>query len=144
MTTTKNTTEHRLKFTPGQIVSTPGALKAMTECGCEPHTLIDRHLSGDWGDLDPEDAAMNDLALTAGEEDRILSSYLIAPEVKVWVITEWDRSVTTLLLPSRSSTPRVAPAKLRRMRSICAQNCGWPACRLSTSRPAGANSAAQS
>lgn len=100
MTTTKHITEHLPKFSPGQIVSTPGALKAMTECGCEPHTLLDRHLAGDWGDLDPEDAAMNDLALTTGEEGRILSSYLIAPEVKVWIITEWDRSATTFLLPS--------------------------------------------
>lgn len=100
MTTTKNTTKHLPKFSPGQIVLTPGALEAMSECACEPHTLLDRHLSGDWGDLDPEDAAMNDQALEVGEEGRILSSYLIAPEVKVWIITEWDRSVTTLLLPS--------------------------------------------
>lgn len=85
------------KFSPGQIVSTPAALVAMESADCLPIRLLARHLSGDWGLVCPEDAALNDAALLAG--DRLLSVYEIAPEVRVWVITEADRSVTTLLLP---------------------------------------------
>lgn len=91
---------HQPKFSLGQIVATPGALDALSQSAYTAQALLDQHQAGDWGDLGPDDAAMNDLALTAGEEGRILSSYLIAPEVKVWIITEWDRSATTLLLPS--------------------------------------------
>jgi hypothetical protein len=64
-----------------------------------------RHLSGDWGDLDPDDAAENDRAVAAG--DRILSAYAVptlflgeSPEGKMWIITEADRSATTALWPS--------------------------------------------
>ena len=85
-------------FPPGQVVATPAALAALNEYGFSPSTLLTRHLSGDWGDaLPPEDAALNDQALLNG--NRILSSYQIAPRLVVWVITEWDRSVSTLLLP---------------------------------------------
>lgn len=58
--------------------------------------LVRRHLSGDWGDVDKQDAAANDRALKWG--DRILSSYKIGEE-KLWVITEADRSSTTVLTP---------------------------------------------
>ncbi len=85
-------------FSLGQIVATPGAIEAMNEHNCLPSTLLDKHLSGDWGSVDTEDAATNDEAVECG--DRILSSYRIAETVRIWIITEWDRSVTTILLPS--------------------------------------------
>lgn len=86
------------KFSPGQIVATPGALAAMEEHHCEPLSLLTRHLSGDWGSVPVEDAQMNDQALQF--EGRLLSSYLIGPDTKIWVISEADRSATTFLLPS--------------------------------------------
>jgi hypothetical protein len=59
---------------------------------------LQRHLSGDWGDLSDDDRHQNDAALKQG--DRLLSSYQVTPTLKLWIITEWDRSVTTLLLPN--------------------------------------------
>lgn len=56
-----------------------------------------QHQQGNWGQLDEEDKALNDAALASGE-DRILSAYTIDGK-KVWIITEWDRSVTTVLFP---------------------------------------------
>lgn len=60
-----------------------------------------RHLNCDWGDLDPEDAQLNEQALESGE-DRLFSAYIYNKETneKIWIITEWDRSVTTILFPS--------------------------------------------
>lgn len=87
-----------VKFSPGQIVSTRGALAAMEEHRCSAANLLNRHLSGDWGSVPVEDAQFNEDALQSG--NRILSSYDIALGVRIWIITEWDRSVTTLLLPS--------------------------------------------
>lgn len=85
------------KFSPGEIVATPGALAAMESCACSALTLLARHLSGDWGSLPVEDALLNDLALKT--EGRLLSSYPIGPNTRIWVITESNRTVTTLLLP---------------------------------------------
>jgi len=56
-----------------------------------------RHLSGDWGDVCEEDWKLNDEAMEVG--NRLLSSYRSPDGVKFWIITEWDRSVTTILLP---------------------------------------------
>ncbi len=86
------------KFSPGQIVATPGALAAMEEHNCQPLTLLARHLAGDWGVLPAEDAQLNDEALKS--DGRLLSSYPLGGDTRTWVITEWDRSVTTFLLPS--------------------------------------------
>ena len=86
------------KFTPGQVVATPGVLAALEDCHCTPIELLTRHLSGDWGSVPVEDAQSNDLALQSG--GRLLSSYPIGPNTRIWVITEADRSVTTFLLPS--------------------------------------------
>lgn len=86
------------KFSPGQIVATPGALAAMEEHQCQPLTLLARHLAGDWGVLPAEDAQLNDEALKS--DGRLLSSYPLGSDTRIWVITEWDRSVTTFLLPS--------------------------------------------
>ena len=85
------------KFSPGQVVATPGALEAFEESFYT--ACLDKHLDGDWGDaLSDEDKASNDSALENGE--RLLSAYLDPSGHKLWIITEWDRSVTTLLLPS--------------------------------------------
>lgn len=86
------------KFSSGQIVATPAALAAMEEHQCQPLTLLARHLVGDWGVLPAEDAQLNDAALKS--DGRLLSSYLLGGDTRIWVITEWDRSVTTFLLPS--------------------------------------------
>jgi len=90
------------KFLLGQVVTTPGALKVLVRTGALEKVggaLIARHLSGDWGDVPAGDWKLNDAALTPGKEDRLMSSYMVG-DVKVWIITEWDRSVTTVLLPS--------------------------------------------
>ncbi|MBN0941390.1 hypothetical protein JTM36_34820, partial [Pseudomonas aeruginosa] len=64
-----------------------------------PTPYLRRHLGGDWGDLDDSDRRQNDAALKSGE-DRLFPSYEVTPGLKIWIITEWDRSVTTLLLPN--------------------------------------------
>ena len=87
------------RFATGQIVMTSG-VDALIEAGrLDPAPYLYRHLSGDWGDLNDSDRRLNDAALQSGE-DRLFSSYQVAPNLKLWIITEWDRSVTTLLLPS--------------------------------------------
>ena len=83
------------KFPMGRFVATPGALAL----GIDLQALLARHTSGDWGDLGLEDQALNDRSVAEGE--RLLSSY-DTPKGKVWIITEWDRSVTTILLPSEN------------------------------------------
>jgi len=85
-------------FPLGQVVATPGALQALAEAGQTPLALLRRHQCGDWGDLDAEDKAENDFSVTHGL--RILSAYTLNTGVKLWLITEADRSYSTLLLPS--------------------------------------------
>lgn len=84
-------------FPLGQIVATPGALRALTEAQQVAAPFLQKHVHGDWGDVCEEDKAANNQALTDG--DRLLSSYRLQNNVKIWIITEADRSVTTLLLP---------------------------------------------
>lgn len=84
-------------FPLGRIVATPSALAALEEAGVSPASLLQRHHHGDWGELCPEDAEANQEAIATGV--RIFSSYQIG-ELKVWVITEADRSATTVLLPA--------------------------------------------
>ncbi len=87
------------RFAMGQLVATPGALQALEAAQTSPAELIGRHLSGDWGTVDKDDWRANDRALREGT--RLLSAYALpATGEKVWVITEWDRSATTILLPS--------------------------------------------
>jgi hypothetical protein len=81
----------------GQLVSTPGALDALAKAGRNGSELFDRHRRGGLGEVDAGDCAANDRAVADG--DRILSDYLLKDQTKVWIITEADRSVTTLLLP---------------------------------------------
>ena len=87
--------EPRLAFQPGAIVATPGALELVNHR--QLAELLRRHLSCDWGDLDPEDKEANDRAVKHGE--RILSSYHTESGEKLWLITERDRSQTTVLCP---------------------------------------------
>ena len=91
-------TKTRVRFELGRLVVTPGALKALREAKQEPLALIVRHATGDWGDLDEEDKRENEFSV--GKYLRILSAYILPTGVKIWVITEADRSATTLLLPS--------------------------------------------
>lgn len=85
-------------FSPGSIVATPGALAALCEAGADPLMLLSRQVSGDWGDVPAEDAAENQYSLTRGL--RLVSSYRLSNAKRVWVITERERILTTILLPS--------------------------------------------
>ncbi len=90
-------TERKPLFDLGSLVSTPGALAALAKSGQTPLDFLLRHITGDWGDLEEEDLKENELSVKQGF--RILSSYKTNAGQKVWVITDADRSVTTLLLP---------------------------------------------
>ncbi len=80
----------------GQVFATPGALKVLGKSGGHPFDYLARHARGDWGELCAFDRRQNEIALRDGY--RVFSSY-DAPAGRVWVITEADRSVTTILLP---------------------------------------------
>lgn len=82
-------------FPLGRIVITKRAHDAID--ACEVLSSLERHVQCDWGELSEEDKALNDLALVEGE--RILSAYTDARGTTFWIITEWNRSVTTILLP---------------------------------------------
>ncbi len=86
-----------MRFELGQVVATLGALELLVRYGRTPAEYLDRHLSGDWGDLDAHDKRENEWALRTGA--RIFSAYAVSPLNTLWVITEADRSSTTLLLP---------------------------------------------
>jgi hypothetical protein len=79
----------------GMIVATPNALANVSSE--EIQRALQRHVTGDWGELDAEDKKANDEALQTGE--RLLSAYKSATGTKFWIITEADRSSTTILLP---------------------------------------------
>jgi hypothetical protein len=91
-------TDQPVLFDTGFIVRTPGAMSALIEGRITESRLIERHQRGDFGEMCADDLAANRQAIQAG--GRVFSSYVIDPHTKVWVITEADRSVTTLLLPS--------------------------------------------
>ena len=84
-------------FQLGMIVATPGVLAHLDRHEINAQAFIQRHQCGDWGSVPPEDAEENELSVKEGY--RVLSSYDIAGE-RVWIITEADRSATTLLFPS--------------------------------------------
>ena len=85
------------RFALGQIVATPHSLSIIEEAGQIPPEFVLRHKHGDWGDLDEEDKQANEYALA--HDQRLLSAYHTRLEEKLWIITEWNRSMTTLLLP---------------------------------------------
>jgi len=84
-------------FTLGHVVMTRGV--SASDASDEVLDFITRHAKGDWGDMSPSDKRMNDKGLKPASQDRLMSSYVSKGGTKVWVITEWDRSVTTVLLP---------------------------------------------
>ena len=86
------------RFRAGQLVMTAGVNDLVQRGAFNPVPYLRRHLDGDWGDLCDDDRHQNDAALKSGE-DRLFSSYRVTNDLKLWIITEWDRSVTTLLLP---------------------------------------------
>lgn len=90
------------KFPLGNVVATPGALKALTRLAGEnwrdlAREYLDRHQSGDRGDLCEEDKQQNELSVKEGF--RIFSAYHLKDQTKIWIITEPDRSATTIRLP---------------------------------------------
>ncbi|MBP7654952.1 hypothetical protein AB8Q08_22590 [Pseudomonas aeruginosa] len=92
-------TAPNVRFAPGDIVMTTGVAELVQQGRLNPTPYLRRHLGGDWGDLEEDDRRQNDAALASGE-DRLFSSYQVDRDLKLWVITEWDRNVTTMLLPS--------------------------------------------
>lgn len=105
--------EPAILFDPGRVTATPGALEELKKAGIDPVTLIDRHVTGDFGDvgimgtdsLDSDQTQehsdsleLNSLAILNGA-DRILSIYTVAEGSIVWVDTVSDRSYTTIMLP---------------------------------------------
>ena len=86
-------------FPLGRIYMTRGAVEAFRRRDVPSiENLITRHATGDWGDMDEQDKAMNDAAVKSG--GRIFSAYRLTDNLRVWIITEWDRSATTVLLPN--------------------------------------------
>jgi len=103
-----------IRFPLGKLYATPGALSALAENGVseKPYSVqyaddqasgialalpyVRRHAGGDWGDVDAEDRNANDEALKCGS--RVLSAYELATGERLWIITETDRSATTVLL----------------------------------------------
>lgn len=93
---------HKLKL--GRIVATPGALALLQKHNVVADSLLYRHARGDWGTLSIQGMASNDVALDPESPQRVLSNYPLGDGTwdsgdRIWIITEWDRSVTTLLLP---------------------------------------------
>jgi hypothetical protein len=87
----------RCRFNLGGLYATPGALEALESRDLRPDHFLARHALGDWGDLCEEDKHSNDQAVDTGR--RIFSAYQLDEHQKLWIITEADRSATTLLLP---------------------------------------------
>jgi len=84
-------------FSLGMVVGTQGAVDALEAAGQSPQEFLDRHAYGDWGEVPEADKEENDFSLQHGF--RILSAYTTTAGERLWVITEADRSSTTLLLP---------------------------------------------
>jgi hypothetical protein len=95
---------HNPKFQLGRIVMTQGAIEALKDSGQRPEIFLKRHLCGDWGDVCLSDAELNNEAIASeGEIDkqmRVMSVYKTSRNQALWIITEYDRSYTTILLPS--------------------------------------------
>ena len=87
--------DKKARFRCGQLCTTPAALDKVGRAGLI--RLLERHLSGDWGDTCESDARTNEEALRSG--NRIISWYQVSKELRIMIITESDRSATTILLP---------------------------------------------
>ncbi len=95
----------RPRFQLGQCMATQGALGALEDNQTFPIVYLKRHESGDWGDLGAADKAMNEAAIVPiggdpEKADRILSMYILPDKQRIYIITEWDREHTTILLPT--------------------------------------------
>jgi hypothetical protein len=86
-----------MRFELGRVVATPGALRALQRAEQLPAEFLDRHVAGDWCNLGAEDQQENEFSVRNGF--RILSAYITSAGDKIWIITEADRSSTTILLP---------------------------------------------
>jgi len=97
-----NSNTHRppsiTRFPLGQTYITPGAEEALMIAGQTGIEFLRRHMSQDWEELSDADVRENELSLKEGF--RLLSAYRTAKGQKLWIITEADRSATTILLPS--------------------------------------------
>jgi hypothetical protein len=82
----------------GTVVATPGALSALEEACESALGYLSRHAMRDWGEIPPEDWEENEFSIR--NELRILSAYTLRNGTKIWIITEADRSLTTILLPT--------------------------------------------
>jgi hypothetical protein len=87
-----------MRFALGRVTATPGALRALEHAEQLPAEFLDRHVNGDWGEVPEEDKQENEFSVQHGF--RIISAYTTSAGEKIWVITEADRSYTTILLPS--------------------------------------------
>jgi hypothetical protein len=87
-----------VKFSLGRLFATPGAIMAAKEANDNLVGYLNRHAAGDWGDLSNDDRRANAEALKDGS--RLLSAYHLKDGTKIWIITEVDRSATTVLLPA--------------------------------------------
>ncbi|MBA2338993.1 MAG: hypothetical protein H0V88_01235 [Pyrinomonadaceae bacterium] len=97
-TNTADTTPRLVRFPLGQIVATQGALEAIEEVGQSPQEFISRHVRLEQGELSDEDHKEN--LFSVNKPLRIFTAYKTSKGVKIWIITEADRSSTTILLPS--------------------------------------------
>jgi hypothetical protein len=87
-----------IRFPLGRVGATPGALRALEQAEQLPADFLDRHVNGDWGDVPEADKQENEFSVEQGF--RILSAYTTSAGEKIWILTEADRSATTILLPS--------------------------------------------
>ena len=94
---------HNHKFKLGKLVATPGAIKALNKANETALPYLTRHIRADWGDICQEDKELNDQAIKyegdADKQQRVLSAYKLTTGETIWIITEWNRSITTILLP---------------------------------------------
>ena len=97
MSVQKRTLLDKPLFPLGRTVATPGALKTLEESGESPSFFLSRHQRGDWGDVCKEDGRENEFSLL--NNGRLMSIYETAKGDKLWLISESDRSATTILLP---------------------------------------------
>lgn len=98
------TTQNKAKFKLGKTVITHGAIEALSNSNQLPDIFLKKHQYGEWGEICEEDADLNNEAVahegSTDKQMRVVSVYKTNKNETIWIITEWDRSITTLLLPS--------------------------------------------
>ena len=88
-----------MRFSLGRVVATPGALRALEKAEQLPAEFLDRHVSGDWGNVPEADKQENEFSIEHGFRI-FLSAYTTSAGEQIWILTEADRSTTTIMLPS--------------------------------------------